>query len=470
VFAQDSINTGEGFQALLFPGNGGVELGTGDNRTSLSSNLPLSFTFEGWVQLPSTSADGLYKSIVSRYDSGADGSYGNRHADFVLQVQASGSLSFFMGNGKNDSNYGLLITATQFRSSVWSHVAFTVNTPLGAVNPSVVQLYYDLVQWNATWGDGVRQIPSPTRGRNIFLGDYFNQDGNHLWWKGYMDEVRFWSGVRTQAQLAQYRQRVPAYNTPALLAYYRFNDGTGLTLSDSTPNKYDGRLSRVTAFTSPPLWKVSGAKINVDVHVEPDTATTFFLPGFAPNGSLSFTYVIGDLPSGGQLFSNGVQVNTSVTPLLTNQVMYRASSTSGTTDSFTYFGTCNIFNPSAREKTSTSVFVQVGDAPCIPDACGNCGGDNSTCTCYPLPYSGYNLAELEKIIALYELEQSYDLISALSRNLENSTLNATIQPALAYQPLIRQLQIFTKDCLEVLCDKLTGYLSSYLTFPLVISS
>jgi hypothetical protein len=462
VVAQDGINTGEGFQALLFPGNGGVELGTGENKTSLSSNLPLSFTFEGWVQLPSTPADGLYKTIVSRYDSGADGAYGNRYADFVLQVQASGSLSFFMGNGKNESQYGVSITATQFRSQVWSHVAFTVNTPLGAVNPSVVQLYYDLVQWNSTWRDGVRQIPAPSRGRNIFLGDYFNQDGEHLWWKGYMDEVRFWSGVRTQEQLARFRQRVPAYNSPGLLAYYRFNDGTGLTLSDSTPNKYEGRLARVTAFTSPPVWKVSGVKINVDLRVEPDSSTAIFLPGFAQNGSLSFTYVIGDLPASGSLQSNGVKVNSSNTPLLTNQVLFKASPSSGTTDSFTYYGTYNIFSPSAKESSPTTVYVQVGDEACIPDACGNCGGDNSSCTCYPLPYNGYNLGELEKIIALYELEQTHDLISALSHNLENATINATVQRAGAYQPLLQQLQYFTRDCLEVLCDKLSGYLTPYL--------
>jgi len=103
VYAQNSgINTGEGLYALRFPDVGQASVALPE---SLSEVLPTSFSFEAWVMYPGTTpgakqgtaADGLYKSIVSRYTVRPDGTYHNMYADFNLQIQRGGEINFFYG-------------------------------------------------------------------------------------------------------------------------------------------------------------------------------------------------------------------------------------------------------------------------------------------------------------------------------------------------------------------------------------
>lgn len=60
---------------------------------------------------------------------------------------------------------------------------------------------------------------------------------------GYMDEVRIWNVARTQAEIAGDYQDVIAANTPGLVAYYRFEEGAGMSVGDaSTAGSPDGEL------------------------------------------------------------------------------------------------------------------------------------------------------------------------------------------------------------------------------------
>jgi len=462
LHAQDAnILTGEGLQSLYFPGNAGVELSTSSNRSTLAGNLPSSFTFEAWVMLPNSPADGNYKTIVSRWELPLDGNPHNRYADFNLQVQASGTLNFFMGNG-GPAIYGVLISTANLRQGVWSHVAFAVNTAPGKVNPDSVSVFYDLAEWNKPWEGGNRQT---YKERSIMLGDYVNQDRDHKWFQGYMDEARFWGVSRTAAQLDQLRRRVPAYDTPNLLAYYRFNDGAGLFLQDSTPRRFDGRLSRVTATTSSPLWRISGAKIHVDVKVASRSISTIFLPGFSTyaKGSLGFNYALDTLPTSdgaagvGRLLADGFFITKTPFVLRDNTVTYEAPNGTAIVVQFSYFGTSNILQPGAREADSTIVYIQVGDLPCVPDMCGRCGGDNSTCTCLPLPYNGYNLNDIERILLLYEIEQTLDLLGQLENKLTQTMVTLSTRRAGDLTAVVNELQNFNTNCLTAFCEKVDKY-------------
>ncbi len=51
---------------------------------------------------------------------------------------------------------------------------------------------------------------------------------------GFMDELRIWSVPRTQADLLATYNRVAAYNAPGLVGYYRFEEGSGTTINDSS--------------------------------------------------------------------------------------------------------------------------------------------------------------------------------------------------------------------------------------------
>jgi len=280
---------------------------------------------------------------------------------------------------------------------------------------------------------------------------------------GYMDEVRFWAGVRSPSAQVTYSQRVVPYNSLNLLAYYRFNDGAGLILQDSTANRFAGQLDKVTASTTSPLWTVSGAKINYDVAVDPSSITTIYLPGLSPDGAFAFTYVVASLPytglnlSGiGRLLADGSILTTVPFSLVDNQVSFQAPTTSGIVANFAYYGT----NAQGREPTNTLVFVQIGAQACSTDVCGVCNGDNSTCACLPLPYNGYNLTDVQRILLLYEIEQTLALVDEIQAKIEATLTMLTAHQVSELQTVINEVQLFGSSCLLAFCDTVSTYLNS----------
>lgn len=75
------------------------------------------------------------------------------------------------------------------------------------------------------------------------------------YFNGYMDELRIWTVARTATEIKNnYLNEVSASST-GLMAYYKFNEGTGTTLTDQTSNAINGTL------TNSPGWVVSTANI-----------------------------------------------------------------------------------------------------------------------------------------------------------------------------------------------------------------
>jgi len=334
-------------------------------------------------------------------------------------------------------------------------------------NPDSATVFLDNQQFTRAWDTGSRQVPDASRGRTTYLGDYFNQDGEHKYFRGYMDEVRFWSTALTLDQVNSQAQRVVDANTPNLLAYYRFNEAAGLFLRDSGANKFDGRLSQATTSSAAPLWTLSGAKVNVDVTVSPGAISSIFLPGTSPNGALGFTYAIDKLPlaqsngtirGAGRLLADGQFVTQTPFALVSNMVSFEAPNAT-TEVSFSYYGTYNFYETSQREPQSTTVYVHVGGAPCVPDKCGRCNGDGTSCSCLQLPYNGYNLNDLERILLLYEIEQSVSLLNSLETRLESILKALSSQQLADLQMLVNQVQQFGQNCLLKYCDALEPFMN-----------
>ncbi|WP_223787883.1 LamG-like jellyroll fold domain-containing protein [Marinicella meishanensis] len=53
-------------------------------------------------------------------------------------------------------------------------------------------------------------------------------------YNGFLDELRVWNVARTVAEVAADRMRVVSNATPGLVGYYRFEEGQGVTVSDSS--------------------------------------------------------------------------------------------------------------------------------------------------------------------------------------------------------------------------------------------
>jgi len=289
VLAQNpDINTGTSYYALRFPDSGQASVTLPD---SLSQALPSSFSFEVWIMYPGTvakgtptTADGLYKTIVSRYAVRPDGTYHNMYADFNFQVQKTGNINFFMGSGLSPNYYGVIITPAFLPAGRWTHLAFLVNTPTGSANPSYATVYVDGVAFNSTWKVGNRQTRTDVP---IHLGAYLNQDGDVKWWRGYMDEIRFWSGYRTAADVQSDMNVAIAPNTKNLLAYYKCDSGA--ELKDETGH-YDGQFVSGAGSVT---YQLSGVKLGFNVEAGKQGKVNIQLPGV---GNKPFSYVIASVP------------------------------------------------------------------------------------------------------------------------------------------------------------------------------
>jgi len=454
VNAQNAgINTGDGLYALRFPDVGQASVALPE---SLSTALPSSFSFEAWVMYPGTvpgaihgtAGDGLYKSIVSRYTVRPDGTYHNMFADFNFQIQRGGEINFFMGSGLSPNFYGVIITAGTLQAGIWTHLAFSVHTPAGKLNPNYATVYVNGVPSNSTWKTGTRQLHSDVP---INIAAYLNQDGDVKWWRGFLDEIRFWSTYRITSDVMGDMGMSIATNTPNLLAYYKCDEGTALV--DSAHN-YDGTFVSGAGSIQ---YQMSGAKLGFLIGAGRQSSIDIELPGVGTN---PFTYVIGSIPDPtvGSLKSGNSLILSNNLPFFLpgNVVTFQSANVEGRNTTFTYYGS----NSAGREANSTTVWISVDRVICNPDACGVCNGDNSTCTCIPIPYKGYSFTDLERILYMYEIEQTLDLINQVEVQIDQAL------DALEYAPNtvnlnaeFNELKGFNDDCLETFDQDLTQFVS-----------
>lgn len=81
-------------------------------------------------------------------------------------------------------------------------------------------------------------VASPGTGFHIGL----SYDKNR-WLDGCISECRIWNVVRTQEQIAANMYEVDPMSE-GLVAYWKFDEGTGTVIKDSTPNGNDGRVGQ----------------------------------------------------------------------------------------------------------------------------------------------------------------------------------------------------------------------------------
>lgn len=147
---------------------------------------------------------------------------GHSRAEFLLQVQANGNLNLFFGGGSANKDRLALNLDCGFNvvpAGRWTHVALSVATTPGLVNPREARVYLNghlACEWpgteaaNTTFA-GTRQImhDQPFVFSKYELADCDGPEGLQTF-HGRMDELRVWAGVRTPAEI------LAAYDTTDL--------------------------------------------------------------------------------------------------------------------------------------------------------------------------------------------------------------------------------------------------------------
>ena len=173
-------------------------------------DLTENYTLEAWIFPESFSWLG---GIISKYQTSAANGY-------MLRLTHQ---SPYTGLGFDE-----VVTSTGvLNSSQWYHIA-AVN------NEGNRKLYVNGVEYNLSGSAlNVSANGDPLRIGSDYSGRFFD---------GRIDEVRIWNVPREQDDIISTMDTVLSGSEPGLVAYYTFNEGSGIILEDQTGNGHSGTL------------------------------------------------------------------------------------------------------------------------------------------------------------------------------------------------------------------------------------
>ena len=225
------------------------------------SNGP--FTYEIWVKYSAATYLGSYNTLI---ELGGD--------QRTLYVRADSTIELYGGTASVQTTAAHKVTPQQ-----WHHVACTYDDVAAEA-----KLYLDgaLVQTVLT------SFPNTTDDE-LGIGHHSGDTG----WQGELDEVVIWSSVRTAAQIQVDRTSVVPLTSPTLVAYYKFNGGSGQTLVNQKAGGPAGVLGTTSAVeTSDPVWTTTNAPVAVPAELAAAAPLTLH-PNPAPTGTAAgLTYTL----------------------------------------------------------------------------------------------------------------------------------------------------------------------------------
>jgi hypothetical protein len=204
-----------------------------------TSNLQITdaITVEAWIYATQWQTAAGKGSIVCKHSW-----TGGPEQGFVLRAGGTGQLSFnFAGldiNGTPTSWKELISPGTLLTLNTWYHVA-------GSYDGDSIRLFINGAQVASSFFDG-SILPNTVYDMTIGkLCD--NGVGDKRYFFGKIDEVRIWNRPRPESEiLADYNHHIDPLVQSGLVAYFRFNEGTGTTVTDLSGNNNNGTITGAT--------------------------------------------------------------------------------------------------------------------------------------------------------------------------------------------------------------------------------
>jgi Concanavalin A-like lectin/glucanases superfamily/Cadherin-like domain/Bacterial Ig domain len=180
-------------------------------------NLPLasnSFSIEFWARLAGTNG-------LANYITGQGTQDNNRSLHIGFRPEGPFTFAFYGSD---------LQTTAHYSDTDWHHWACTFDATTMAR-----RIYRDGIEVAADTASSKFLGTGP-----VMIGRAPWADNS--WFKGAIDDVRFWSVARSAAEIADNRNTRLAANTPGLIAYYLFDEGGGNAAVDRVTGNSDGSL------------------------------------------------------------------------------------------------------------------------------------------------------------------------------------------------------------------------------------
>ena len=150
----------------------------------------------------------------------------------TMTIETGGDINYFYGTGGGDNSpYQTFNSLKALRPGQWQHIALV--RQLGA-EPRKLSWYINGRLVNEA---AASYFPAVAGALNALVGH-----GYAGRFKGEIDEVRLWNVARTGAEIASNLDNVLTGGESGLVGYYKFAEGGGTTLEDSTANALDGSI------------------------------------------------------------------------------------------------------------------------------------------------------------------------------------------------------------------------------------
>ncbi len=157
-----------------------------------------------------------------------------------LQNESAGRMRARFLHTWSGDNYGLSINGLTIKAGVETTIAVAYNSDSTGNSASIYQ-------------DGVLQTggseSTPTGTRSTDVGSdliFGNRGADDRTFDGLIRDVRFWSDIRTAAEILANMDDVLDGDEAGLVGYWRFDEGSGSTLDDETSNGNDGIITGAT--------------------------------------------------------------------------------------------------------------------------------------------------------------------------------------------------------------------------------
>ncbi|MFN4254118.1 MAG: LamG-like jellyroll fold domain-containing protein [Saprospiraceae bacterium] len=223
--------------ALAFDGN--------DDFVGIASTLPqvsATMTLEAWVN--PASGYGTFNDpdnpaeIISRW-----GAAGAGNAAYRLAISSLGYVVFSVFNGSSGSS---VVSTSTIPAATWTHIAAT------RASNNTLSIYINGVLSGTLSGAVVPQTSN--YGVNLgkpLVGPNF--------YKGSMDEVRFWNTTRTETEIQDAKDCELDGDETGLIGYYDFNETLGSSsLANAVSGGPNGTLNNFALLGTTSNWVASG--------------------------------------------------------------------------------------------------------------------------------------------------------------------------------------------------------------------
>ena len=208
---------------LNFNGSSAIGMTTTSNVTIGNTDQ---ITVEAWFKVNQIPNEQEWDFIVSRQD------------DWQIYLYVENGNLYVKGRIRQDfSGQWPGVTSDPISTDTWYHVALTADS---SSSSSQLKLYINgQLQGTDNFtrsGNGLTD-----NDREISIGGFDNYGVYGRYLTGQISDVRIWNTVRTQSEISSNLNQTVSTDS-SLLLYYKLNEGSGSTYSDSSGNSISGSL------------------------------------------------------------------------------------------------------------------------------------------------------------------------------------------------------------------------------------